>query len=96
MHPSERIYTRWPEVEGYCTPLSPAAGTSVELRVASRAETFSVDVARWSLEPEVVWSAHGLRADDHRVPPRHPAAAPPRVANIDRRLIDPGAGPWTG
>ena len=25
MHPSERIFTRWPDTEGYCTPLSTTA-----------------------------------------------------------------------
>ena len=70
MHPSERLYTRWPAVEGYCTPLSAAAGSPIEVRAASRAETFSVQVARWALEPEVVWSTDGLRADDHPIPER--------------------------
>ena len=69
-HAADRIYTRWPEVEGYCTPLSTVAGTPVELRVASRAGSFSVEVAQWAIEPEVVWSASGLRADDHPVPER--------------------------
>jgi hypothetical protein len=67
MHPSERVYTRWPEVEGYCTPLSAPAGSPIELRAASRARTFSVRVSRWALNPEVVWAAEGLRADDHPV-----------------------------
>ena len=70
MHPSERVYTRWPDVEGYCTPLSAPAGSRIELRAASRADTFSVEVARWALEPEVVWSTSGVRADDHPVPER--------------------------
>ncbi len=70
MHPSERLYTRWPAVEGYCTPLSAAAGSPIEVRAASRAETFSVQVARWALEPEVVWSTDDLRADDHPIPER--------------------------
>ena len=47
MHASERIYTRWPEAEGYCTPLSVAAGNTVRLRAASRTPTMSVEVVRW-------------------------------------------------
>lgn len=70
MHASERIYTRWPEVEGYCTPLSAVAGEPVALHVASRAPSFSVTVSRWAIDPEVVWSATGLEAGDHAVPER--------------------------
>ncbi len=69
MHDSERHYTRWPDVEGYCTPLSVAAGEPVELRAASRAPSFSVEVRRWGAA-EPAWSAAGLTAEDHPVPDR--------------------------
>jgi len=69
MHASERIYTRWPEAEGYCTPLSVAAGNTVRLRAASRTPTMSVEVVRWG-GGQAVWKADGLPVDDHAVPER--------------------------
>lgn len=68
MHDSERVYTRWPTVEGYCTPLSVAAGEPVELHAASRTATFSVDVRRWG-DAVASWSDSGVATDDHAVPP---------------------------
>ncbi|MEM9463910.1 MAG: N,N-dimethylformamidase beta subunit family domain-containing protein [Actinomycetota bacterium] len=68
MHPSERLFTRWPDTEGYCTPLSTEAGGVVELRAASRAGRFAVDVRRWgSASP--VWVGEAA-APDHAVPER--------------------------
>jgi hypothetical protein len=68
-HPSERIYTRWPSVEAYCTPLSVAAGEPVGLHVAGRAATCSVEVRRWGAA-EPAWTTSGLAAVDHPVPER--------------------------
>ena len=70
MHASERIYTRWPEAEGYCTPLSVAAGNVVRLRAASRAPTISVEVVRWGGDGRPVWAIDGVDAADHPVPDR--------------------------
>ncbi|MEM8705858.1 MAG: N,N-dimethylformamidase beta subunit family domain-containing protein [Actinomycetota bacterium] len=68
MHPSERIFTRWPDTEGYCTPLSAEAGAHIGLRAASRAGSFTVDVRRWgSAEPAWTGDAAAL---DHPVPER--------------------------
>ena len=65
-HPSERHFTRWPDTEGYCTPLSAVAGTTIALRAASRADCFAVDVRRWgSADP--AWQAEATAAD-HAVP----------------------------
>ena len=67
-HPSERVFTRWPDTEGYCTPLSAAAGESIGLRAASRAGRFTVEVRRWgSATPAWVGEAD---AADHAVPDR--------------------------
>ena len=67
-HPSERHYTRWPDAEGYCTPLSAEAGTPIELRAASRTGRFQVEVRRWGADrPSWVGEAE---AADHPVPER--------------------------
>lgn len=66
MHPSERIFTRWPDTEGYCTPLSAEAGTSIGLRAASRSGSFIVDVRRWGSSAPA-WTTRA-RAADHPVP----------------------------
>ena len=66
MHPSERVFTRWPDTEGYCTPLSAPAGTTVGLRAASRAGRFVVDVRRWG-GSEPAWTGEAAAAD-HEVP----------------------------
>ncbi|MEM7091917.1 MAG: N,N-dimethylformamidase beta subunit family domain-containing protein [Actinomycetota bacterium] len=68
-HASERIYTRWPIAEGYCTPLSVDAGGEVSLRAASRGASFRVEVRRWGSEG-VAWLAEGVAANDHSVPER--------------------------
>ncbi len=64
--PSERHYTRWPDTEGYCTPLSAEAGASIELRVATRSGRFAVDVRRWGAS-EPAWTGEAV-ALDHPVP----------------------------
>ncbi|MEM9200561.1 MAG: N,N-dimethylformamidase beta subunit family domain-containing protein [Actinomycetota bacterium] len=66
MHPSERVFTRWPDTEGYCTPLSAEAGSTIGLRAASRAGRFAVDVRRWG-SPDAAWTSD-VDAVDHPVP----------------------------
>ncbi len=65
-HPSERLFTRWPDTEGYCTPLSAEAGSSIGLRAASRSGRFMVDVRRWGSD-EPAWTGEA-EAVDHAVP----------------------------
>ncbi len=67
-HPSERHFTRWPDAEGYCTPLSAEAGSSIRLHAASRTGAFSVTVRRWG-DPEPTWTGTA-HAADHAVPER--------------------------
>lgn len=68
-HPRDRVLTRWPDVEGYCDELSHIAGAVVEMRVSSRASSYSVEVARVGAHRDVVWSASGLTTPDHPAPP---------------------------
>jgi hypothetical protein len=63
-------YTRWPVVEGYPDRQSVAAGEAVDLRCASRADRFSVRVARIGARSEAMWSADAVVGHDHPVPPR--------------------------
>ncbi|MGB5760222.1 MAG: N,N-dimethylformamidase beta subunit family domain-containing protein, partial [Acidimicrobiales bacterium] len=65
-----RHYTGWPLVEGYCLPTSHQPGDLVEVHCASRAERFSAEVALITDRRTVLWSQHGLTADDHPIPHR--------------------------
>lgn len=63
----DRIYTRWPQVEGYCDQQSYAVGETVEIRCASRARTFRASVSRVGGERTPVWNSGRLTAPDHAV-----------------------------
>ncbi len=62
--------TRWPTVEGYCTPLSVAAGDRVELRASGRTGRCHVEVTRVGAERVPMWSTSDLAVGDHDVPDR--------------------------
>ena len=47
-------------IEGYCTPLSAAPGSTVALRVSTHADRFDLTVERWGVERVEVWSAADL------------------------------------
>jgi len=48
------------DIEGYCTPLSVVAGSTVELRVSTRCDAYDVIVERWGADRLEVWRADGL------------------------------------
>ena len=59
-------FTGWPDVEGYCTTLSHLPGDPVPIHCSTRAETFSITVSLVTDTRTVMWTASGLRAEDHR------------------------------
>lgn len=63
-------YTRWPVVEGYCSPASFLPGDRVPVHCASRVDEFSVTVTRVGAERVTFWSTSGMTAPDHPVPDR--------------------------
>ena len=63
-----RIYTRWPDVEGYCNQQSYAAGETVEVCCSGRVEQMSVTVRRVGGETVEVWQQTGIGVSDHPTP----------------------------
>lgn len=61
------------DIEGYCTPFS-TAGSSVGLRVSTRADRYDVLVERWGRTREPVWSAEALPGTYVPPPPDGDAA----------------------
>ncbi|MFT4595769.1 MAG: hypothetical protein ACI9TF_000006 [Paracrocinitomix sp.] len=64
----DRIYTRWPSVEGYCDQQSYAAGELVAVCCADRSGGFRATVTRVGGERKVLWTSGPLEAADHPVP----------------------------
>ena len=72
MNSAKRPFTGFSDVEGYCWPQSYRPGDRVELRCSSRADRFTVEVARVGATREVVWTATDVRAPNlHDEPNRH-------------------------
>lgn len=58
-------FTRFPAVEGYCFPQSYLPGEHIEVRCASRVESFSAAVSLVRADRTTVWTQQRLRAGDH-------------------------------
>ncbi len=57
-------FTGFTDVEGYCWPQSYLPGEPVDVRCSSKADRFTVEVARVGAERTVVWRRDGAQAPD--------------------------------
>ena len=60
--------TRYDAVEAYCDALSYSPGTDVAMHVSCRTDRYDIQIHRWGVERQLVWSARNVVGEDHPTP----------------------------